>query len=435
MFTFISFLNENQEVDSLKNHPVLSNFLHHLSSPTLKASDSLSEAHDIETIKASGQTNKPQGNLFHVLKEGFHAAFPENESADTTQRKAVEARRHFRNFMAERGGMSKDNVTNLTGENGKTALSTGEGMQTLGLSLAPHKSSGYKHDLCPKASSECRANCLGFTAGGNRQFPETSFRAKLLRTQYLAEHPEHAARLMSHEIGENEKWSSEHHFITDGSGAVVGHQNKKSGKITSHMVVNPKNSDGTKKTAEQKKAEVSAHVDSIQKGIDAGTHNTKAVKSGFRGNVTSDLPYESLMPEKFFKKHANTQFYDYTKIASRLKKKLPSNYSLALSHTGTEHAESNDKHVIDALENGHVVAMVHQRSKVTPTHVEDVKTEKRYPVVNGDNDDNVYDRHRMAGIPKSQGVVSGLKLKGVSNKQAGFFANKVDPDGIIRINK
>ena len=125
----------------------------------------------------------------------------------------------------------------------------------------------------------------------------------------------------------------------------------------------------------------------------------------------------------------------YTKIASRLKKKLPSNYSLALSHTGTEHAESNDKHVIDALENGHVVAMVHQRSKVTPTHVEDVKTEKRYPVVNGDNDDNVYDRHRMAGIPKSQGVVSGLKLKGVSNKQAGFFANKVDPDGIIRINK
>ena len=103
MFTFISFLNENQEVDSLKNHPVLSNFLHHLSSPTLKASDSLSEAHDIETIKASGQANKPQGNLFHVLKEGFHSAFPENESADATQRKAVEAVSYTHLTLPRRG--------------------------------------------------------------------------------------------------------------------------------------------------------------------------------------------------------------------------------------------------------------------------------------------------------------------------------------------
>jgi hypothetical protein len=34
-----------------------------------------------------------------------------------------------------------------------------------------------------------------------------------------------------------------------------------------------------------------------------------------------------------------------------------------------------------------------------------------------------------------QGVVSGLKLKGVKNEDAGAFANKVDKDGIIRINK
>jgi hypothetical protein len=329
------------------------------------------EAHGIDHIMAAGMENKPTGNLFHRLKEGFHAAFPEGETPEVTKQKALEARKHFRKFMTERGGHSAKNSLQLTGENGKTELSSGAGVQTLGLALAPHASSGYKQNLCPKASSECRINCLGFTAGGNRQYPVASFRAKLLRTHYVAEHPEHAARLMSHEISENEAWSDKHGY-----------------------------------------------------------------KSGFRGNVTSDLPYEHLMPKKFFERHAKTQFYDYTKIASRVgSKNLPSNYSLALSHTGTDHEESNDKDVIKHLELGHVVAMVHQKSKITPTHVEDVQTGKRYPLVNGDKDDNVYDRHISAGIPKTEGVVSGLKLKGVSNEAAGKFANKVDPDGIIRINK
>jgi hypothetical protein len=316
--------------------------------------------------------NKPEGNLFGHMKSGFHAAFPEGESEQETETKGVAARKHFRKFMTERGGHSAKNSLQLTGENGKTRLSTGANVQTLGLSLAPHTSSGYKQNLCPKASSECRTNCLGFTAGGNKQYPVAAFRAKLLRTQYVAENPEHAARLMSREIGENEKWSDKNGY-----------------------------------------------------------------KSGFRANVLSDIPYEKMMPHKFFDRHKKTQFYDYTKVSARLKnpKDLPSNYSLALSHTGTGHPESNDKQVIEHLNRGGVVAMVHQKSKITPTHVEDVKTGKRYPLVNGDKDDNVYDRHKQAGVPASQGVVSGLKLKGVTNEAAGHFANPVDEDGIIRINK
>jgi hypothetical protein len=119
---------------------------------------------------------------------------------------------------------------------------------------------------------------------------------------------------------------------------------------------------------------------------------------------------------------------------------LPENYHLSLSHTGTGHAESNDKHVVHALENGHVVALVHEKGKKVPkpTHVEDVKSGKRYPIVDGDHDDNTFDRHAVAGLTeghKGHGVVSGLKLKGVTAEKAGHFANKVDPDGIIRINK
>ena len=78
--------------------------------------------------------------------------------------------------------------------------------------------------------------------------------------------------------------------------------------------------------------------------------------------------------------------------------------------------------------------MVNQKSKITPTHVEDVSTGKRWRIANGDTDDNVYDRRTPEEVKNKIGVVSGLKLKGVKNEAAGHFANKVDDDGIIRID-
>lgn len=420
MLSFKGFLTEANDSGSDKS--VLWNFLHHLSSSTIDDDgkgfkQSIQEAKSIEDIKKDGIANQPEGNLYHHIKNGFHAAFPEGESPEVTAQKAKEARTHFRTWMAERGGHSAKNTMSLTSDNGKTRSSAGEGVATIGMSLAPHSSSDlHKFDTCPKASAECRKNCLGFTAGGNRQYPEASFRSKLLRTHYIAEHPEHAARLLSHEISEHEDWVNKHHTLHDSEGNIVGHKNIETGKVTS---ASPKSL---------------SHED-LAKGVESGKYSAKKIKSGVRLNVTSDLPYESLMPHKFFQKHSGTQFYDYTKVAGRLKKKLPSNYSLALSHTGTGHAESNDKAVVDHLNNGGVVAMVHQKSKVTPTHVEDVQSGKRWRITNGDNDDNVFDRHAANNIPKSEGVVSGLKLKGVKNEAAGHFANKVDPDGIIRINK
>lgn len=474
MLTFKQFMNQKHPLD---NHPVLRDFLHHLSSsdidypinedineaekePSIRAQLKLRASdmrpqnkalkkmkwayvggkppkekkppRKIDDIMADGLANQPQAKLFTHLKEGFHAAFPDGESPQETLRKANESRKHFRNFLAQRGGHAEGNSGNFTGDNGKTRLSTGEGMQTIGLSLAPHKSSGYSQDLCPNSSSECRESCLGFTAGGNKQYPETSFRAKLLRTQYLAEHPEHAARLMSHEIGENEQWVNDHHSVHDVNGNVVGYRNKRTGKISSEIPL-------VSKGKEERKKEKDANERNLAAGVESGTHTLRNIKSGFRGNMTSDLAWEKLMPKKFFDRHANTQFYDYTKNPNRVMhpERLPANYSLALSHTGTGHDESNDHHVVKALENGHVVAMVHQKLKKgqkAPTHVEDVQTGRRWKIVNGDEDDNVYDRHRTAGVDKSEGVVSGLHLKGVKNEDAGNFANPVDADGVIRIN-
>lgn len=415
MLTFNQFINQKHPIQN--DHPRLYDFLHHLSSPTISESSSMNEskAHPVDQIIAKGQDSQPQGNLWQHLRKGFAQAFPDNEDPKVTKQKAQEARKHFRNFMTDRGGHSPNNNLQLTSENGKTALSSGEGVQTIGLALTPHKSHGYDTDFCPNASSECRENCLGFTAGGNKQYPEDAFRGKLLRTQYLAEHPEHAARLMSHEISENEKWSNDHHSVHNEKGEFIGYKNKKTGKISAS---------GKGETPEN-----------IQQKLESNEYSTRNIKPGFRGNVTSDLPWEKLMPRKFFDRHSNTQFYDYTKNHSRVgHKDLPPNYSLALSHTGTGHAESNDEHAINALRNGNVVALVHQKSKVTPTHVENVETGERWRIANGDNDDNVYDRQTKEEKEKGIGVVSGLKLKGVKNEAAGVFANKVDPDGIIRLD-
>jgi hypothetical protein len=68
----------------------------------------------------------------------------------------------------------------------------------------------------------------------------------------------------------------------------------------------------------------------------------------------------------------------------------------------------------------------------------DHATGKKYPVVNGDDDDNTFDRHATAGLSEGKpghGVVSGLVLKGVKNEAAGHFANDVDQNGVAHINR
>jgi hypothetical protein len=317
----------------------------------------------------------PNENLHKRIGQGFKNAFHSMKTEDpkTSKQRLGESKKVYDSFAKSRG-LKKG--PNLLGGNMKTEKSSGEGVLTAGLSLAPHHTSGlHGFDVCPRASAECRQNCLGTTAGGNKQYPDTALSAKVFRTHFIAAHPEHAARLLDHEVGN--------------------------------------------------------HVKKAEK---------KGYKAGVRLNVTSDIAWEHHAPD-LMHRHPTAQFYDYTKMHNRVgHPNLPSNYHLSLSHTGTGHAESNDHHVVNALEKGHVAAMVFKRGKDQPhpTHVEDVKTGKRYPVVNGDNDDNTFDRHESIGKTPGKhghGVVSGLQLKGVKNEDAGHFANQVDHDGIIRINR
>jgi hypothetical protein len=329
-------------------------------------------------------------NLHKKLAAGFKKANSEmgTEDRKTRRAKLSEAKKVFQQFAQARGFKSKT-APKLLGGNMKTEKSSGEGVLTTGLNLAPHATAGlHGFDTCPKSSKDCRTNCLGTEAGGNRQYPDAALAAKTLRTHFVAHHPEHAARIMD--------------------------------------------------------AEIEAHKKSAKK---------KGMIPGVRLNVTSDISWEHHAPQ-MFERHKDVQFYDYTKMPNRVMRQYepkvegshfnkaghPANYHLTLSHTGTGHAESNDADVIKVLEKGGVVASVFQRGKKNkkPTAYEDVKTGKRYPVANGDDDDNTFDRHTTLGRTEGSsghGVVSGLQLKGVKNEDAGVFANKVDDDGIVRINK
>ena len=376
-------------------------FLFHLSSPVDKTNNTLNEVAVLDVkkgikprlpsnmvksqymIDVSHEEGLGYGeNLHKRIGRGMRSELEklQSESPQESRAKLKESKSILRDFARSRGLIAGTAPKMLRG-NMKTEKSSGEGVLTTGLNLAPHATSGLNDfDVCPKASNDCRTNCLGTTAGGNKQYPDTAMSSKILRTHFIAKHPEHAARIID--------------------------------------------------------SEISAH-----------TRKAKSLKMipGVRLNITSDIAWEHHAPQ-LFSRHPGVQFYDYTKSPNRVMKHLdpksghPPNYHLSLSHTGTGHAESNDKDVSKVLEAGGVVASVFKRGggNNLPTHVMDHSTGKRYPVVNGDDDDNTFDRHATAGLKEGRaghGVISGLVLKGVKNESAGPFANEVHSDGTAKINK
>jgi hypothetical protein len=402
-----------------------------------------------EIFKQQGKHYEANGllNPFEHMRRGFHAAFgvdpktgeQTHKEDEATRKKKLKASKNlFSNFVQEHGKLSPGTAKNyaMFGENHKTQTSQGVGYKTIGLSLTPGTHSGYNikghdYDMCPNASTECRKNCLGLTAGGNRQYPYVTMKGKLLRTHFLHEHPEAAARIMHQEILDNERDAGK----TQVTKPIKGPDGEPVMQPMLNAHGKPVMNRATGRPMEEPKTEPVFNAD--------GTPAT--YRSGIRMNVTSDIPYEHLMPKEFFHSHLgddpknpNTTFYDYTKMHGRFNHKdMPQNYHLALSHTGSSHPESNDKQVVNLLRKGGVVASVYKRGKDQPEakFYQDDETGEKWPVANGDSDDNVFDRHASIGADRSRGVVSGLKLKGVSNDTAGNFANEVDKNGIVHLNK
>ncbi len=124
-----------------------------------------------------------------------------------------------------------------------------------------------------------------------------------------------------------------------------------------------------------------------------------------RLNGTSDIQWERLkvvLGKTIFELFPNVQFYDYTKIFTRLLSDLPANYHLTFSAS-----ESNETECLEALALGYNVAMVFDSMP---------STYKGFNVVSGDDHDL-----RFLDAPNS---IIGLSAKGKAKKDTSGFVRE-----------
>ena len=143
-----------------------------------------------------------------------------------------------------------------------------------------------------------------------------------------------------------------------------------------------------------------------------------------RLNGTSDLPWENVkvtfsngFTGTIFDRFPDVQFYDYTKIAARFQKDLPSNYDLTFSL-----AESNSEDAENVISLGGRVAVVFGNIDRPNAQARRWNLPKRWngrKVVDAD-------KHDLRFLdPK--GVYCGLKAKGLAGRDKTGFVNFVKP--------
>lgn len=296
----------------------------------------------------------------------------------TAKNVAVE---HYRKF-----GYKAAEPPNYIGENTKTIKNEKLGDITAGLSLSPAKTSNIgNHDACVMKTADCEKGCLGVATGKNAML--SNINSKVSKHQFFAEHPQHAARMIH--------------------------------------------------------AELLNHIDRVSMWNSTRKPDDQLIAS-YRPNMVTDYNHSKISAKMIdhVNNHAKTkgvkfQVRDYTKFANRLNGKKPSNYFLALSHTGSGGPESNDKEAGQALNQGHTVAAV---VRGDATHFYDHHTKRLHPIVDGDADDQIEKRHAQVGhitqpdgtghdphTGKPTGVVSALRIKGSSTNMkeaAGDFENQ-----------
>jgi hypothetical protein len=134
----------------------------------------------------------------------------------------------------------------------------------------------------------------------------------------------------------------------------------------------------------------------------------RGLRSVVRLNGTSDLDWSHMRfretGKNAFESFPNIQFYDYTKVFSRLLRPLPSNYYLIFSRS-----ELNNLEAVRALRLGFNVAVVFQ-------HVNLEETFLGHAMIDGDEHDL-----RFLDLKGPHGYIVALKAKGRARKDDSGF--------------
>lgn len=136
------------------------------------------------------------------------------------------------------------------------------------------------------------------------------------------------------------------------------------------------------------------------------------LKAVFRLNLTSDIDWREIKFEdgkNVFEKYPNVNFYDYTKVYSRLNHGIP-NYHLTFSRAETK---KNQLEAESALKEGYNVAMVFSTKKGDKLP----ETYNGYQVIDGDI-------HDLRFLDK-KGIIVGLRAKGKAKTDKTGFVIKL----------
>ncbi len=259
---------------------------------------------------------------------------------------------------------------------------SGKSIFTQGMSLAPaYKGCGV--DTCPKATTQCRAACLGKTASLNRMKSVQDIKEK--KTHALFDSPEDTALAIHDHI----------------------HREKKAAK-----------KDG-------------GYNYSVRMNVTSDI--PQKVYHGLRKAHSDVQFYDYTKEHKQVMNHLDHKDEEGHK-----------NLHLTFSSTGLHHDESNWKQTREVLRKGGNVAMVsmaknasHDKSKQNdtehqlPTHVHDTETHEKWPTLDGDGKSNDLEGHGDARFLDKPGHIAMLHLKGVKKADAANFAVSHDKNRIV----
>lgn len=248
-------------------------------------------------------------------------------------------------------------------ENPKAAKSVAYGYLNAILYLAPHSFAGVGN-LCPKASQGCIKSCLGLYSGrAGMVKPSTGTNvvrdARVLKARHFMRNRAEFMRAVMFDLAR---------------------QHAKARQAGLRLAVR-----------------LNGSTDIAWEGLRVELNASEAAKIA-RLSRGSLRPWEGVY-RNIFDVFPSVQFLDYTKLATRLRRALPSNYHLTFSRS-----EANENEARDVLLAGGNVAAVFERLPITWSG-------KR--VVSGDDHDL-----RFLDPPN---VVIGLSPKGSARRDASGF--------------
>jgi len=303
-------------------------------------------AHGVPTVDQTG------GNHWKKVREGASRYFSmAPHEQQTAQQKANEVLGH--------GDLLGDETSNpKLAKSGKKFPE----YRTKGLSLAPSTMSGI--DVCPSASKECKAACLGASAG--RAFMSNVKDARVKKTHKYFSDPHHFYAKLDHEITRDkniahkngQKLAVRLNVISD-----IPHEHLARGLFEKHKDVQFYDYTKIAGRAHHKNKPENLHLTLSSTGVNHPDSNWSKVRSHLDKGGVAAMAFN---------------------IPSRGK-------------------ASQDK---------------------LPEHVHDEETGKKYRVIDGDEHDHRHLDKAFHDIPSHEGVIAGLKFKGggPNIERAGNFA-------------